>query len=484
MIDNLHRLQRNGTSRLKYLVFFVCCSLSIASFAQATKKPNIVIILADDLGWGDLGFHGSEIMTPNIDKLAQQGVILSRFYTAPICSPTRAGIMTGKYPNRFGLRETVIPPWSKFGVDLDEKFLPEYLKEAGYKNRIALGKWHLGHAKKEFLPLSRGFTHFYGHYNGAIDYFTHNREAELDWHNDWETSFDKGYSTDLISIEAVKNIRQYAGEKDPFFMYVAFNSPHTPLQAKREDLLKYGFDPDKPTFSEEKNGYGGEGKGNTERQTYAAMVTCMDRGIGRILETLKEKGIDKNTLVLFFSDNGANVHGGGSSGSLRGHKFMEWDGGVRSPAIIKWPSRFKGGRTVDQLAGYIDLIPTLLDAANAEPVAENLDGKDILPVIEGKQQSFDRELYLGYGSMIQNKWKLVSSHGGNSAMKNEEDEVFQIVEDPNEKKNIKDKNGSVYKTLKEKVTTYDSIKPKKSVPPYGYGRKGFKAPKNWEIKND
>ena len=404
-----------------------------------SEKPNIIIILADDLGWGDVGFHGSEIKTPNIDQLANEGVILSHFYTAPICSPTRAGLMTGKYPNRFGLRETVIPPWSKFGVDLDEKFMPQYLKDAGYKHRIALGKWHLGHAKKEYLPLSRGFTHFYGHYNGAIDYFTHQREGELDWHNDWETSFDKGYSTDLIADEAVKNIDKYAGDDAPFFMYVAYNSPHTPLQAKKEDLLTYGFDPDKPTFSEEKNEFGRQGKGNTKRQTYAAMVTCMDTGIGRILKALKDKGIEKNTLVLFFSDNGANANGGGgSSGSLRGHKFLEWEGGVRSPAIIKWPSRFKGGRSVDQLSGYIDLIPTLVDAANGKSYGQrDLDGKNILPIIEGKQLAFDRELYLGYGSMIDTQWKLVSANGGNTAMKNEEDELFQIVDDPNEKNNIK-----------------------------------------------
>lgn len=208
--------------------------------------------MADDLGNGDVGYHGSDIKTPNIDRLAKEGIMLNRFYVAPVCSPTRAGLLTGRYPNRFGLRETVIPPWRDFGVDTTEVFLPELLAGAGYKNRAVLGKWHLGHSRKAYHPLNRGFTHFYGHYNGAIDYFTHKREGELDWHNDYKTSYDEGYATDLITEEAVKSIQDYSDDGSPFFLYVAYNAPHGPLQAKNEDLVKYGFEDEKPLFSNRK----------------------------------------------------------------------------------------------------------------------------------------------------------------------------------------------------------------------------------------
>lgn len=448
---------------------------------QQPDKPNIIIILADDLGWGDVGFHGSEIRTPNLDRLAREGVILSHFYTAPICSPTRAGLMTGRYPDRFGLRETVVPPWSHFGVDLDEKFMPEYLAADGYSNRAILGKWHLGHAKKEFLPLARGFTHFYGHYNGAIDYFTHHREGQLDWHDDWNTSRDEGYSTDLISDEAVRCIEKYSGES-PFLLYVAYNAPHTPLQAKKNELLDYGYDESQPAFASE-DGEGGQGKGNTARQTYSAMVTTMDKGIGRILQAIEDEGIKENTLVLFFSDNGAAPHGGGSSGPLRGTKFTEWDGGVRSPAIIRWPEAFHGGRTEDQVMGYIDVLPTILSAGGMElPAGNALDGRNMLPVLKGEVTSYDRDFYLGYGSMVNNTWKVIRANSGNPKMDNTEDMFFQIRKDPYEKRDVKKEFEKEYDRLVREVSSYDSITPEKSVPPYGEGRKGFKAPKDWMIE--
>ena len=474
----------------KYLPFFKAAlfiTLLGSSFyvkgQTKSNKPNIIIILADDLGWGDVGFHGSEIKTPNLDAFSKEGVILSHFYTAPICSPTRAGLLTGVYPNRFGLRETVVPPWSEFGVDLNQKLMPQYLAEIGYKNRVMLGKWHLGHSKKSFLPLERGFTHFYGHYNGAIDYFTHKREGEIDWHNDWETSYDNGYSTDLITNEAVSCIKKFSKEA-PFLMYVAYNAPHSPLQAKEEDLIEYGYDDSKPKFSNESDGYGGQGKGNTKRQTYSAMVTNMDRGIGKILDALKEAGVEENTLVLFFSDNGAAPNEGSSSGNLRGKKFTEWDGGVRSPAIVRWPKAFKGGRTVNYVMGYIDVLPTLLNAAEANDLPDNanLDGINMLPVLKGKEVISDRNFYLGYGSIINTNWKLVRANAGNSRMHNTEDLLFNIRKDPYEKNDIKATHPKIYEELLIAVNAFDSIKPKKAVSPYGQGRKGYKAPKNWMIK--
>lgn len=209
----------------------------------------------------------------------------------------------------------------------------------------------------------------------------------------------------------------------------------------------------------------------------------MDRGIGKILNALKNNGIENNTFILFLSDNGANVEGGGSTGNLKGHKFLEWEGGVRSPAIVKWPAKFEGGKRVDQLTGYIDILPTLMHAAQVNNLEEfDLDGKDILPVLAKKEQPFNREFYLGYGSIIKNNWKLVSANAGNPGMNNKEDELFKITSDPFEEKDIKSKYLSIYDDLKKHLLIYDTIQPKKFVPSYSKGRKGFRAPKNWKIE--
>ena len=453
---------------------------NVPVLAQKQAKPNIIVILADDLGWGDVGFHGSDIRTPHLDQLAKEGVVLNRYYVSPICSPTRAGLMTGRYPDRYGLRDNVIAPWLDFGIDTAEQFLPELLATAGYKNRAAIGKWHLGHSKRKYLPLNRGFTHFYGHYNGAIDYFTHEREGELDWHNDWESSYDKGHATDLISDAAVRCIQQYKDD-GPFFLYVAYNAPHGPLQAKEEDLLRYGYDPSKPAFGEAKR-VKQEGRGNTRKQTYSAMVSQMDKGIGRILSALKEAGIDGNTVVLFHSDNGAEVNLAGSSGGLRGAKFQEWDGGVRAAAVIKWPDGFAGGWISDQLSGYVDVLPTLCAVAGVEAKpAKVLDGINILPTLTGRED-ISRAFYLGHGSVVVDDWKLVKANSGNDRMKHTEDMLFHIVKDPKEKNNLRDSNPDKYKRLLKIVQKYDNMENAIKVPPYSEGRDTFIAPKEWNIK--
>lgn len=439
--------------------------LLLPCFVHAQKKPNIVLILADDLGWGDVGYHGSSNRTPNIDQLAKEGAVLNRFYTSPICSPTRAGMMTGRYPNRFGLRANVIPPWSPFGVDTTEEFIPQMLAKAGYTNRAAIGKWHLGHSARKYLPLSRGFTHFYGHYNGAIDYFTHEREGELDWHNDEATSYDKGYSTDLITNEAVQCIKNYAG-KSPFFVYVAYNAPHSPFQAKKEDLQLYGKD-----------------TSGRDSQTFAAMVTAMDRGIGQILQSIKDANIEDNTLVIFFSDNGSADTLVGSNGGLRGMKFQEWDGGVRAPAIVKWPGVVQGGQTIEQVMGYIDIAPTLRQIAgvNSKP-PKPYDGISMLPVWKGDKKSISRTMYLGFGSLIVDGWKIVKANMGNPKMEEKEDMLFNIMQDPSERKNVRVENEAMYARLNKMVAEFDNIKSAMVVPAYQEGRKGFKAPKDWKVE--
>ena len=445
------------------------CTLLPAFLHAQTERPNIVIVLADDLGWGDVGFHGSEIKTPCLDALVGEGVELERFYTSPISTPTRAGLMTGRYPNRFGVRSAVIPPWREDGLDENEETMADMLARNGYKNRAIIGKWHLGHTKKVHYPMNRGFSHFYGHLNGAIDYFDLTREGELDWHNDWETCHDKGYSTELITKEAIRCIDAYEKE-GPFMLYVAYNAPHTPLQAQEKDIKLYTDKFDSLTPKEQK------------KVTYNAMVSCMDRGIGAIVDALKKKGIMDNTFFIFFSDNGTAGVPGSSSGPLRGHKFDEWDGGVHAPAVLYWKKAEKQYKNLSsQVTGFVDLVPTLKDLVgdHSRPKRE-YDGISILPVLNGKKTCIDRDFYLGHGAVVNKDYKLIRK-GMKPRLDLKQDFLVDYKTDPYEKKNASAGNEKIVKALYEVALKYDTITPCIPEVPYGKGRDGFKAPKEWKV---
>lgn len=445
------------------------CTLLPAFLHAQTERPNIVIVLADDLGWGDVGFHGSEIKTPCLDALVGEGVELERFYTSPISTPTRAGLMTGRYPNRFGVRSAVIPPWREDGLDENEETMADMLARNGYKNRAIIGKWHLGHTKKVHYPMNRGFSHFYGHLNGAIDYFDLTREGELDWHNDWETCHDKGYSTELITKEAIRCIDAYEKE-GPFMLYVAYNAPHTPLQAQEKDIKLYTDNFDSLTPKEQK------------KATYSAMVSCMDRGIGAIVDALKKKGIMDNTFFIFFSDNGTAGVPGSSSGPLRGHKFDEWDGGVHAPAVLYWKKAEKQYKNLSsQVTGFVDLVPTLKDLVgdHSRPKRE-YDGISILPVLNGKKTCIDRDFYLGHGAVVNKDYKLIRK-GMKPGLDLKQDFLVDYKTDPDEKKNASAGNEKIVKALYEVALKYDTITPCIPEVPYGKGRDGFKAPKEWKV---
>src|SRR5499426_1797932 len=257
---------------------------AVSPIRAADNKPNILFIVADDLGWKDVGFHGSDIKTQNLDKLAAGGAKLEEFYVQPMCTPTRAALMTGRYPFRYGLQTAVIPSVSAYGLDTTEWLMPQCLKDAGYKTAI-IGKWHLGHADKKYWPRQRGFDYQYGAMIGELDYFTHDEHGVLDWFRDNKPVREKGYTTTLIGDDAVKFINAQDPGK-PFYLYLTFNAPHTPYQAPQEYIDRY--------------------KNITEptRRTYAAMVTCMDDEVGRVVAALDKKGLRDNTLILFHSDNG------------------------------------------------------------------------------------------------------------------------------------------------------------------------------------
>jgi len=445
------------------------------------QKPNIIIILADDLGWADVGYHGARIATPNIDCLSREGVRIENFHACPLCSPTRAGLMTGRWPIRYGMGESVITPWRRYGLPTTEQTLAELVAKAGYERRGAFGKWHIGHYREEFLPLNRGFTHFYGHYNGALDYFSHKREGELDWHRNFETCRDEGYSTDLIGREAALFIEESPAGK-PFFLYVPFNSPHLPLQAKEQDIAKYS------TISDEK------------KRIYAAMVDCMDQAIGKILTAIDAKGISDNTFVLFFSDNGATRYG--DNGAWRSGKGSVYEGGVRVPAVVRWPAGIRGGRKVDAMMGYIDVYPTVKHIAGVtDPDPNPLDGHDMLEVIRGNAEAPKRDWfsYIAQGAadktaICDGTWKLVVLGGsvldvtlnqatrpGNSKAKPSV-ELFRLDRNPGEQTNLAAEHPEVVAQLLKRLKEFRRLKID-GIPDYQEGRKGFKAPKDWVIKS-
>ena len=436
-------------------------------------RPNIVLIVADDLGWGDVGFHGSVIPTPNIDALARSGIELTRFYTAPVSSPTRCGLLTGRYPSRFGIRETVIPPWRDYGLDEEETTLADLLAESGYPNRAMIGKWHVGHSRLAYYPLNRGFTHFYGCLNGAIDYFTHEREGELDWHNDWDSCYDKGYSTDLIAAEAVRCIEAYAAE-GPFYLHVCFNAPHAPYEAPQEELDRLiSREAFERLPARDQRGW-----------TYRAMVSRMDKGIGLIMEALAEAGLEEDTLVLFMSDNGGvpDMEPYCVNTPQRGSKFDEWEGGVRNVAVISWPRGFRQPRKIDQVTGFVDVMPTLSAIVRSKTVpARPYDGISIDKVLKSRgRKRIDRDLYLGVGAAVNQRYKFIRA-GASERMGLREDFFTDIQANPSEKPDSRVYDPVQVERLRRVVREGDAIVPSHPEIPFGQGRKGFVPPKEWRI---
>ncbi|HMP97763.1 MAG TPA: arylsulfatase, partial [Kiritimatiellia bacterium] len=334
-----------------------CMPWSFAAHADA--KPNIVHIVADDLGWKDVGFNGCEdIKTPNIDSLAAGGAKLSQYYVQNICTPSRAALMTGRYPFRYGLQTIVIPGPASYGLNTDEVLLSQVLKEAGYDTAI-IGKWHLGHADKKYWPKQRGFDYQYGAMIGELDYFTHSDAGVRDWFRDNELVVEEGYTTQLIGADAVKYIESRDGET-PFYLYLTFNAPHTPYQAPEEYIEKYASIKD-PT-----------------RRTYAAMVDCLDENIGKVVAALDRKGLRDNTLILFHSDNGGTrsaMFAGQmadvskitlpcDNGPYREGKGTLFEGGHLVAACANWPGRIKPGE-VDAMIHAVDILPTFAALAGA-----------------------------------------------------------------------------------------------------------------------
>ena len=336
------------------LTLFGCVSPSQPDRVDITAQtvaPNIIFILVDDLGWGDVGYHGSEIATPNLDALAASGVELDRAYAFPICSPTRAALMTGRNPLQYGIDG---PMENDAQLPAELTLMPEYLRDAGYETWL-VGKWHLGMGKISAMPHSRGFDSFYGFLGGFVDYYTHVYFGGLDWQRNGASVREEGYASDLLTDEAVRLIEADTDDK-PFFMYLSLISPHTPLQYPPNAERSYNeiADPD--------------------RRVFAQMVSDMDSDVGRVMDALQARGIADNTIVVFMSDNGGNTEAGASNGALRGGKGSPLEGGVRVPAFVVWPGTLAAAKITDSPLFVQDWLPTLLDAAGVDYNSSAFDG--------------------------------------------------------------------------------------------------------------
>ena len=435
---------------MKNKFFIVLIIFFIASCSSEDPPPNIIIIISDDQGYADVGFHGSkEIFTPNIDRIAKNGVVFSQGYVSyAVCSPSRAGLITGRYQNRFGYTRNILlaPKDSLMGLPISEQTLPEVLNNVDYKTK-AIGKWHLG-AHESLVPEKRGFDEFFGFLIGGHRYFpddlTLNDLTEASRQMDGYITriYDNGkrintkkYLTEELSDNAVKFIED--NSEDPFFLYLSYNAPHTPLQATETDL--------------ERNDHIDVEK----RRTYAAMVSSMDDGVGLILDKLEEKNISENTIVIFFSDNGGvEWYNFSDNGPLRGIKGDFFEGGIRVPFTMQWPKKIKPGTNYNKPIIALDVFATVVSAASAEKfIKNNIDGVNLIPFINGDVNGSPHD-YLFWKNpdkdidvIRDNRYKYIRVK--------DDEYIFDLDNDLSEENNIISSSRHIYQDLKLKFKEWE-----------------------------
>lgn len=372
--------------RFVFLQFTVVLLLGMPGAAArqpaTLQRPNVVLVITDDVGYGDLGSYGSpDIKTPHIDRLAKEGVRLTDFYAAPQCTPTRAALISGRYQQRVKLERAIAGAgaWLDTGLPATGHSLPQLLKNNGYRTGL-VGKWHLGF-KPEFGPNAHGFDYFFGFLSGYIDFYTHVRsDGTHDLFENTKPIHEDGYMTDLITARAVRFIEQRTAE--PFFLEVSYNAAHWPFQP-----------PDR--YSKAANNAAFQGPADAvpaTRKDYAAMLERADAGVGQIVQKLEALGLTRNTLVIFTNDNGGEWLS--SNAPLFHRKDTLWEGGIRVPTIFRWPGRLPGGQTSAQTGLTMDLTASILAATStAVPAEARPDGINLLPIFEGRSPVIERALF-------------------------------------------------------------------------------------------
>lgn len=403
----------------------VCCLLlgSVLAQSEPGVRPNILIMVADDLGHGDLGVMGSrDIRTPHIDSLAREGVRFSHAYAnAPVCSPTRAALLTGRYQQRAGVDRVIYADERERGLTLDALTLPEVLKLKGYRSAI-IGKWHLGYPR-EFFPTRQGFDEFFGFVSGNVDYFQHTDRLENHdlWQNENEIWRDGQYLTQLIADEAIQFLNR--NRETPFLLYLPFNAPHDPFQGP-DDSASAG---DQHVTR----------RINRTRTVYGKMVEALDHHIGRVLNHLSQLGLEEDTAVFFMSDNGG-VPDVANNTPFRDNKGTLFEGGIRTSLLARWPGEFPAGQVSNVPVAGMDLFTTAVAiAAAGVPQEHRLDGVNLLPVLRGNGQLAPRALHFHYRApgqpaqyaMLREGWKYLRDRQG-------DEYLFDLNRDPSEETDL------------------------------------------------
>jgi arylsulfatase A len=411
--------------------------------AAQTTRPNIIMIVMDDVGYGDIGSYGApDVKTPNVDRLAREGVRFSDFYAAPTCSPTRASLISGRYYQRFRI-ERPLPaasPAGDQGLRPTGRSLPALLKGAGYATAL-IGKWHLGY-KPELSPNAHGFDYFYGFKSGLIDYYQHtSTDGQHDLFENESPAHPTGYSTDLFTERAVRFIDEHASA--PFFLEVAYNAAHWPFQV-----------PDRPSVAPNNARFVQPvDEATSTRAEYVAILERADQGVGKILAALAARGLDRNTLVVYMHDNGGEWLSRNTP--LFHRKDSVWEGGVRVPAIMRWPGRIQSGRTSPQVGIVMDMTATLLAAAGvAVPAEARLEGINLLPIVEGRSAPVERTLFFRnvVGGRTQRavrrgNWKLLVD-GPNTFL-------FDLAQDVGERNDLARARTDIARTLRPLLAAWE-----------------------------